>query len=273
VKEAKLKKTGSHTLYRRLAQMHEDILIATDQIMEGARRSGLTVRLLGGTAIRFRCPSATHRSLNRKVPDIDLITYRKGTKKLSEMFVELGLEPVKMFNALHGDKRMLFTDVKWERQVDVFIETFEMCHKFDFRKRMLLDDVTLPLADLLLTKLQIIEINEKDYKDVISLFMDHPISEKDDKESINAAYIASLCAKDWGIWRTITRNLDWTRTFLKGMDIEPDKKELVTSRINSLLERIEKEPKSIRWKMRSKIGDRVLWYDEPEKVGKLSVSG
>ena len=253
--------------------MHEDILTATDQIMEGARRRGLTIRLLGGTAIRFRCPSATHRSLSRKVPDIDLITYRKDSRKLSEMFVELGLAPMKMFNALHGDKRMLFTDAELERQVDVFVETFEMCHKFDFRERMLLDDVTLPLADLLLTKLQIIEINEKDYKDITSLFMDHPLSEKDEKESINAAYIASLCSKDWGVWRTITRNLDWTRTFLKGIDIEPERKDLVMSRISSLLVRINKEPKIIGWKMRSKVGDRVIWYDEPEKVGKLSTSG
>ena len=251
--------------------MHEDILIATDQIMEGARRRGLTVRLLGGTAIRFRCPSAAHRSLNRKVPDIDLITLRKDAKKLSEMFVEIGLEPMKMFNALHGDKRMLFTDVKLDRQVDVFVETFEMCHKFDFRERMKLDDVTLPLADLLITKLQIIQINEKDYKDILSLFLDHALSEDDsDKEKINAAYLASLCARDWGIWRTLTRNLEWTRDFVLKLDLEPDRKETAVSRINGLLARIEREPKSMGWKMRSRIGERVIWYDEPEHVGKLT---
>jgi hypothetical protein len=251
--------------------MHEDILIATDQIMEGARRRGLTVRLLGGTAVKFRCPSASHRSLARRVPDIDLITLRKDAKKLGEMFVELGLEPMKMFNALHGDKRMLFTDVKLDRQVDVFVETFEMCHKFDFRDRLKLDDVTLTLADLLITKLQIIQINEKDYKDILSLFLDHALSEDDsDKGKINAAYIASLCSKDWGIWRTLTRNLEWTREFVQKLDMEPDKKETVVSRINGLLSRIEKEPKSMGWKMRSKIGERVIWYDEPEHVGKLT---
>lgn len=254
--------------------MHEDILIATDQVMEGARRRGLTVRLLGGTAIKFRCPSANHRSLNRKVPDIDLITLRKDAKKLSEMLVELGLEPMKMFNALHGDKRMLFTDVKLDRQVDVFVETFEMCHKFDFRARLKLDDLTLTLADLLITKLQIIQINEKDYKDILSLFLDHDLSENDtDKEKINAAYIASLCSKDWGIWRTLTRNLEWTRDFVQKLDMESDKKEIVVSRINGLLARIEREPKSMGWKMRSKIGERAVWYDEPDQVGKLTTQG
>ena len=251
--------------------MDEDILKATDQIMEGARQRGLTVRLLGGAAVRFRCPSASHRSLNRKVPDIDIITLRKDAKKLSEMFIEFGLEPMKMFNALHGDKRMLFTEVKFDRQVDVFVETFEMCHKFDFRGRLKLDEVTLSLADLLITKLQIIRINEKDYKDILSLFLDHALSEDDsDKEKINAAYIASLCAKDWGIWRTLTRNLEWTRDFVQKLDMESDKRETVVSRINGLIARIENEPKNLSWKMRSKVGERVVWYDEPDDVGKLT---
>ncbi len=262
-------KCGSSDILKRTL-MHEDILIATDQILEGARRRNLTVRLLGGTAIKMRCPSATHRSLARKVPDIDLITLRKDSRKLSEMLVELGVQPVKMFNALHGDKRMLFTDPKFNRQVDVFVETFEMCHTFDFSKRLLLDDKTLPLADLLVTKLQIIEINEKDYKDIASLLLDHPLSEKDEKESINAAYIASLCADNWGVWRTLTRNLDWVKNHVASMDMEPEKKELVISRVNSLLERIENEPKSLRWKMRAKVGDRVVWYDMPEHVGKIA---
>jgi hypothetical protein len=252
--------------------MHEDILVATDQILQGAKERNLTVRLLGGAAVRMRCPSATHRSLTRNVPDIDLITLRKDARKLSELLVELGVEPVKMFNALHGDKRMLFTDTKFDRQIDVFVGTFEMCHTFDFGKRLTLDDKTLPLADLLVTKLQIIEINEKDYKDIASLLLDHPLSETDEKESINAAYIASLCADNWGVWRTLTRNLDWVKTHVSSMDMESEKKELVVSRANALLMRIEKEPKSLRWKMRAKVGEKVVWYDMPEHVGKITAN-
>jgi hypothetical protein len=250
--------------------MDEDIAIACDEILDGAKRRGIVVRVLGGAAIRLRCPSATHRSLARKVPDIDVITYKKHSKEVKEMLAELGLEPVQMFNALHGDRRMLFTDEKLGRQVDVFLDVFEMCHRFDFRKRMLLDDKTLPLADLLVTKLQIIEINEKDYRDVACLLLDHPLSESDERESVNAAYIAGLCSDDWGIYRTLTRNLDWTRSFVKELDMEPDKKETIVSRIGQLLARIEKEPKSIKWKMRAKIGDKVIWYDTPDRVGRIA---
>jgi hypothetical protein len=256
---------------RRLASgMDEDIVVATNQVLKAARDRGLTIRFLGGMAVKLRCPSTSYPALSRTIPDIDLITITKDSRRVSEMFVDLGLEPMKMFNALHGDKRLLFTDAKWGRQVDVFIGIFDMCHRFDFRKRLLLDDATLPLADLLVTKLQIVEINEKDYKDITALLLDHGLSETDEKEGVNAAYIAELCADDWGIWRTLTRNLEWTRSHLEEMDLQPERKDVVRGRIHALLQRIDREPKSLRWKMRSKLGERVLWYDTPERVGKIT---
>ncbi len=252
--------------------MHEEILAAAGQILESANRRGIVLRLLGGAAVRLRCPSATLDPLAREIPDIDFISLAKHARDINRILVELGVEPQKMFNALHGDRRMLFKDEVLGRQIDVFLGTFEMCHRFDFRKRLLLDEKTLPLADLLVTKLQIVEINEKDYKDILCLLIDHPLSEEDEPESINAAYIASLCAEDWGIWRTLTRNLDWTRGFLKEMALDPSRKELVLGRIAALLRRIDQEPKSLRWKMRAKIGERMIWYDTPERVGSIPLS-
>jgi len=249
--------------------MDRDILVASDQILDAATQRGIPLRFLGGAAIRLRCPSALSQPLGRDVPDIDMISLRKHGRHISDMLVEMGVEPMRMFNALHGDRRLLFKDTQHGRQIDVFLGIFEMCHKFDFRKRLLLDEKTLPLADLLVTKLQIVEINEKDYKDILCLLLDHPLAETDGKETINAAHIAALCSDDWGIYRTLTRNLDWTREFMKGLDIDPPKKELLLGRIDALLDRIEKEPKSLRWKMRAKIGDRMIWYDMPERVGTI----
>jgi len=252
--------------------MHEDVFVAAGHILEEARRRQITVRLLGGAAIRMRCPNAhANPILTRNVPDIDLICRRKHSKGLTQLLVEFGAAPNSMFNALHGDKRMLFSDVKNTRQIDVFLDLFEMCHTFDFSKRMELDEGTLPLADLLLTKLQIIEINEKDYKDVLCLVLDHGLSEKDARDSINAAYLAELCAGDWGVWRTLTRNLEWIRDFAKKFEIEPDKRELAVTRLEALLARIAREPKGMKWKMRSKIGEKVAWYDTPDRVGKISL--
>jgi len=249
--------------------MRPDILAAAEEILEEAKRRGVLLRLLGGAAVKMRCPSAAQPPLAREIPDIDLISLPKHAREINEMLVGFGAEPEKMFNALHGNRRMLFKDPVLGRQVDVFLGVFEMCHTFDFRKRLPLDDKTLPLVDLLVTKLQIVEINEKDYKDILCLLLDHPLSEEDGKESINAARIASLCAADWGVYRTLTRNLDWTKAFLEKLGLDPAKKEVVLHRIDALRQRIEKEPKGVRWKMRAKIGDRMVWYDTPEKVGAI----
>ena len=252
--------------------MDENVFVAAVHLLEEAKRKQITIRLLGGSAIRMRCPIAhADPVLNRNVPDIDLICRKKHSKILSQMLIELGATPNSMFNALHGDKRLLFSDVKNSRQIDVFLDLFEMCHTFDFSKRMELDEVTLTLADLMLTKLQIIEINEKDYKDILCLVLDHDLSEKDEYDRINATYLAELCAADWGVWRTLTRNIQWVIDFTKTSALEPPKRELALGRLDAMLDRIQKEPKSLKWKMRSKVGEKMVWYDTPDRVGKISL--
>jgi hypothetical protein len=140
-----------------------------------------------------------------------------------------------------------------------------MSHEIRFGKRLALEPVTVPLADLLLTKLQIIELNEKDVRDALALLYDHPI-EDEDGDAINAAHIARLCAKDWGLWRTFTANLDALGDHLGRYDLSDEDKRRIEDRIAELQKRIEQEPKSFGWKMRAKIGDRKRWYDLPEEV-------
>jgi hypothetical protein len=140
-----------------------------------------------------------------------------------------------------------------------------MCHEIRFGGRLALESVTVPLAELLLTKLQIIELNEKDVRDALALLHDHPV-EEEDGDAINGGHIARLCASDWGLWRTFTANLDSLGDHLGRYDLPEDSVRRITGRIQELQARIEEEPKSLGWKMRSKIGDRKRWYDLPEEV-------
>jgi hypothetical protein len=130
---------------------------------------------------------------------------------------------------------------------------------------MTLEPVTVPLAELLLTKLQIIELNEKDVRDALALLHDHPVGEEDG-ESVNAAHIAKLCSSDWGLWRTFTANLEALEAHLKRYDLADEGEEPIKGRIKAFLGRIKEEPKSFGWKMRAKIGDRKRWYELPEEV-------
>jgi len=253
--------------------MQSDIEQEAQRILEAAEKKGIILRLLGGLAIKFSSPSANHRALTRRYPDIDFAGYRKQSRAIKELFTELGYEPNKRFNALHGDKRLMFYDTENQRQIDIFLDIFEMCHKFDFRGRLTLAETTLPIADLLITKLQVVEINEKDIKDIFCIIKDHELGsgEKASEPSIiNVDHIVDLCSKDWGLYKTITININKILLFIDEYDFDPAEKAVIRGRLRKLLENIEKAPKSTRWKMRARVGEKVRWYDLPEEAVRVT---
>ena len=140
-----------------------------------------------------------------------------------------------------------------------------MCHEIPLGERLEVETGTVPLAELMLTKLQIIELNEKDIRDTVLLFHGHPIADRDDG-AVNGARIAELCADDWGLWRTITANLERCRGHVDDYELPADDRERIESRFDELLERIEAEPKSRGWRLRAKVGERKRWYELPEEV-------
>jgi hypothetical protein len=235
-------------------------------IIDEARKTGVTLRALGGMAVALHCPSARHRALTREYPDIDLVGHAKEGKEIKKVFVDLGFDSNKRFNALHGKKRLKFLDTKSEVDIDIFLDVFEMCHKFDFKDRLNLDEYTISLADLLMTKLQIVELNEKDVRDVIAIFLDHPAGRG--REEIDDDYIASLCGDDWGLWKTISMNCEKILEFLNDYELPDEEKQKVKSRLASFLKRLEAEPKGTRWKMRARVGERAKWYETVEEVAR-----
>jgi len=242
-----------------------DIVQEAQRIVDAAAKKGIVLRLFGGMAIRFHCPSATHRSLGRKYVDIDFMALRKQSRDIKKFFAELGYVPRDRFNALQGDKRLIFNDIENERRVDIFLETFEMCHKFDFKDRLTIDTPTLTLADLLATKLQVVEITEREYRDVMALVRDHEVGDTDKPETINASYLAGLCREDWGIYKTFTINLGNILTALPKYELDPESMAIVKKRLEDIRNRIENEPKSVRWKLRARVGEKAQWYELPEQ--------
>jgi len=233
------------------------------RILSGAESKGVTLRLLGGMAVNLRCPSASKPPLSRRYVDIDVIGRRKETSKINQLFKELGYKARERFNALHGS-RLIFNDMRNQRRVDVFLDIFEMCHKFDFRDRLGLEPKTISLSDLLSTKLQIIEINQKDVKDIFALLIDHEVVGEEVPDKINGAYISKLCAEDWGIYKTFTTNLSKLPDFQGTMGLDEEQKKRVSERTEALKSSIEGAPKSMGWKMRAAVGERRKWYELPE---------
>src|ERR671929_1986588 len=183
-----------------------DVVAEGERLLNLADDAGVELRLLGGVAVRMRAPSVP-AALDREYKDLDFAIRKRAAGPLDELIRAAGYEPHVTFNAMNARERALYLDEEHGRQVDVFIESFRMCHEIDLGSRLSLEPRTVPLAELLLTKLQIIELNEKDVRDTVLLLHGHEVGDGDG-DQLNAARIAELCADDWGVWRTITANLE-----------------------------------------------------------------
>jgi hypothetical protein len=244
-------------------QQFADPIAEANRIIERAKEKRVVLRLFGGVAFKLRCPSANHRSLQRRYVDIDFMGHQRQSREIQKLFVELGYSERDIFNAMQGDRRLIFNDTGNGRRVDVFLDEFEMCHKLSLKDRMEIDDKTIPLADLLATKLQIIEINGKDLNDMMSILVDYEIADTD-KGTINGSYLAKLIGNDWGLYKTFTMNLNRLFEETEKLDIDAQQKEKAKSRIENLRRTFEDTPKSLGWKIRAKVGERVRWYELPE---------
>ncbi len=248
-----------------MSDIRADVIEEARRVAEAAENEGVALRLLGGVAIRLRAENGLHPAFRREYADHDFIAGKGASGATQKLFENLGYVPHTRFNAINGRERLLFFDEERGRQVDVFVGSFRMSHEIPFGKRLALEPMTIPLAELLLTKLQIVELNEKDVRDALALLYDHPV-EEGDGDAINAARVAELCAADWGLWRTFTANLASLPGHLGRYDLPDEGRERIEGRVRGLLGRIEEEPKPLKWRMRARVGDRKRWYELPEEV-------
>lgn len=256
-----------------------DPLAEALRVVEAADARGLLVRLMGGMAIRAHAPDWTARTRRTEV-DLDFVTTSRDRAAFFQLLESEGYTPDRQHNALFGRKQGYFMDVPRKRPVDVLVDTLEMCHRLEFADRLALSTPTLPVADLLLSKLQVVKINRKDVLDALVLLAEHPLGEDDGARTstegegaINIRRIASITSNDWGWWRTVTGNLDKLAQYLEAeiqdgdLDVGRPIRHDPAAQVSALRSAIESAPKSARWRLRSRVGDRVPWYNEPEEMG------
>ena len=252
--------TGEENSTRTIT-MEEEV----QRVVDAARERGIQLRVIGGVAVKLHCPSAEHRSMARTYGDVDFIGYRNQRTDIARLMEDLGYEPNRRFNALQGHRRLLFDHPDLGYDADVMLDVFVMCHELNLVGRLERDEYTVPIEELLLSKMQVVELNEKDLKDSFAMLHDHDIAEIDDVDIIDPSFIAKLCSDDWGWYKTLTMNID------KMTDLAPDyleekEREAVVERLARLRQVIEEAPKSTKWKMRARIGEKRRWYQLPEDV-------
>jgi len=238
-------------------------LDAAEQIINLGETRGVRLRLLGGLAFKKLCPSANAARYNRENKDIDLIGKRENQKDVVKIMESLGYKPREMFNRLSMGKRLIYYDMGNKRRVDIFFDEFEMCHKFNFRDSLEPGLYTLPITDLVMTKLQVMEKTEKEYRDLLAAFNDYDVTGA--KGGIDADKIASLCAADWGLYTTFSKTLNALKHWAN--ELAGEDRAVILSRIDRLLAALEARPKTLAWRMRSRIGEKAKWYETPESDG------
>jgi hypothetical protein len=239
-----------------------------ERITKASDEAGILLRVIGSLAFQMHCNDYGYlqEAMGRAYTDIDFAAYRKQTKEIKELMSTLGYTENREVFIVSEGERSIFDRPEIGLHVDVFYEKLDFCHVIRWENRLEVDSPTIPLAEMLLEKMQIVEINEKDIIDTIMLLLEHPLGDTD-SETINIKLIADLCSTDWGLWRTTTMNLDKVRRLVHGYkQLNDEHKTHVDSQVASALERIEQEPKSLAWRLRARVGDRVKWYKEVDEV-------
>jgi hypothetical protein len=250
---------------------YEEVLKYAMGLIAEAESRGVAMRILGSVAIRLHCQKYAHlfEKASRPVTDLDVLAYSRNMKPLTKLIHDRGLVGDERLIAIYGERRQIYDVPEIEGlKIDIFFDKLDFCHPIPFENRLELDSPTITMTDVLLEKMQIVEINPKDLKDTIILFLEHDLSQGFERESIDASYVARLLSADWGFQYTVVRNLQKTIDFMKDEPfIEPADMQIVEGRVTRLLDDLERSPKTLKWKLRAKLGTSVKWYREVEETG------
>jgi hypothetical protein len=237
-------------------------------VIRQADERGLHLRLLGALAVIEQCPNGVEllQKTNRILTDLDFMGYDREIRDVEAMFLDMGYEVLGgkgVTMDVWVGRRIFHDPAGGRRRVDVFLDRLDFCHPIELKGRLEKEAVTIPLTDILLEKLQIVEINEKDLKDLVVLLLEHPVADAEEPGTFDASYVVELLTKDWGFSYTVSLNLDRIRRYMETMpDLTDEQRGLVASRIDDLWGRVERAPKALKWKLRARVGPSRKWYQE-----------
>jgi hypothetical protein len=245
------------------------------RIVDAAREREVVLRLYGGLGVRAWCDVIAF--CERDYSDFDLIGRRAQRAEIRGLFRDLGFAENPHFTQATRGRQLQFvracvhgTDgaglpAHPDDHVDVFLDTFRMDHELGLKDRLGLDDYTIPVSDQLLTKLQVHQQDEKDVRDVLTLLKDLELADDEAPGVIGLDYIAGKCADDWGLQHDVERNLDRAETMLRRYLMSDDEEGRVLEGLARLRSALADVPKSLRWRLRAKVGERRPWHNDVEE--------
>ncbi len=235
-------------------------------LVSTAVQQGVTMRVVGSAGIRLHCagPTARMDELGRAAKDIDLVVPKQDRKAMRRFLEDRGYVADRQLLVSMEGRRYSFAHPDTSVELDVFVERLEFNHTIEVKGRLDVHDVTVPLEELLLGKLQIVDLKRNDYIDLAVLLSTHDVAMTGGStENVSAERVSLLLAKDWGFHHTVTRNLDRLRSAMgTEVDLGAQGNELVRRRADTLTSAIDEAPKSMGWRVRAGIGERVQWWQD-----------
>jgi len=231
-------------------------------IIHASRKQNVILQATGDTAIRLCCPNASNMALKLEDQVLDLVGRDRQATQIKRILTELGYSPDRTFNVLHGAQRLRLIHPEKRLGVEVYLNELNMYHKLNLTESLSIDTDTIPMADLLLWKLQYVEADEDTLKSIYAILNDHDLGGPGEVEKINTLRIIDLCSSDWGWFKTVTLNLgkciNWAESQLGESD------SIFLERARRLMMMINEAPKSGGWQVRARIGENLRWYETPE---------
>jgi hypothetical protein len=246
----------------------ELVISEAQRIIDLLNPKDTSLRLMGACAVRIGSPGygKLYDSLSRPLSDLDFAGFSKEARKMEPILNGMGYTQDRRIIAFHEAQRNFYFNEEKHMKLDIFFDRLAMCHTIEFKDRLHLTFPTIPPSDILLEKMQIVQIAEKDLKDTVVLFLARQLSDNDDSE-INVKYLSKLLANDWGFWYTMMLNLDKVKNYAMPLpQLSDAEKDTVSKKIDALKQRLDSEPKSFKWKMRARVGPSVKWYNEVEDL-------
>jgi hypothetical protein len=238
------------------------------KIIKASDSAGVQLRVIGSLAFQMHCPNFGYiqQAMGRAYTDIDFAAYSKQSKEIKVLMAAMGYNENREVFIVSEGERAIYDKPEIDMHIDIFYDKLNFCHVIRWTGRLDVDSPSIPLAEMLLEKMQIVQINEKDIIDTIMLFLEHPLGDID-KETINIKRVAELCSTDWGLWRTTTMNLNKVRQLAQGYEqLTTEQKDKVSQQVESAMTRLDQAPKSMAWQLRARVGDRVKWYKDVDEV-------
>jgi hypothetical protein len=253
-------------------------------ILKVASEAKVALKMLGGLAIKihslneeeFANRLGRFAEPGQEYSDIDFATYYKSREGVKGVLESLGYSKRPSTMSTSASQRQIYFHSKGWFYIDVFWDKLKAAnHPINFRGRLEIDPTSIPLADLLLEKLQIISFSRKDMIDTLLLLKAHAVAGREEPETIGTNRPANVLSRDWGFWYTVTTNLRGVKEYVRTMTVlSPQELSELVAKVDQILSTIDSTPKSLKWKLRAVAGTKKKWYnpvETEETVGEFGI--